>query len=63
MLPPAGDYLTGLNGPIIAAISIGGILTILSIGLFFGNLGQKLKSIPKDFKGKTIFLLAVYPVS
>lgn len=62
MLPPLVDYYQGLTAPVIAAMGVGGTLAIVTIGIFFGNLGSVLKNVPKPFKTKTVYLLAIYQV-
>lgn len=63
MLPPIVDYYQGLTGPVIAAMAVGATLTIVTIGIFFGNLGSILQKVPKPFRTKTVYLLAIYQVS
>ena len=62
MLPPLVDYYKGLTAPVIAAMGVGAVLSIVTIGLFFGNLVSVLKNVPKQFKGKTVYLLAIYQI-
>lgn len=63
MLPPLVEYYRGLTGPIIAAIGVGATLTIVTIGIFFGHLPAVLDNVPKQFKGKTVYLLGIYQVN
>lgn len=62
MLPPIVDYYQGLPGPVIAAMGVGATLTIVTIGIFFGNLGSHIKKVPKPYRTKTIYLLGIYQV-
>lgn len=62
MLPPLVDYYQGLTGPIIAAMGVGATLAVVTIGIFFGNLGSVLKNVSKQYKTKTVYLLAIYQV-
>lgn len=62
MLPTLVDYYQGLNGAIIAAMCVGAALTITTIAIFFAKLPSVLKTVPKQFKSKTIYLLAIYQV-
>ena len=62
MLPPLVDYFEALSWAIITAMCLGSALTVATIAIFFANLGAVLTTVPKEFKSKTIYLLAIYQV-
>ncbi|XP_052865002.1 organic solute transporter alpha-like protein [Anopheles cruzii] len=61
-LPSVQEYLDGINIPIASIIAATVVLAIATFSIFFKNAYHILHQTPKQFKSKSILLLAIYPL-
>lgn len=62
MLPPMRDFYEGITTPAIVALVTGAVLTTATFVVFFKNIGTLLRTVPKPFQAKSVYLCAVYQV-
>ncbi|XP_049530327.1 organic solute transporter alpha-like protein [Anopheles darlingi] len=61
-LPTVQEYLDGITIPIALIIAATVALSIATISIFFKNAYHILHRAPKQFKTKSVLLLAIYPL-